>query len=103
MRYIVAAEKITINANLAEPIFFTGPSCGNLIFPNKYNTINRPVITHEPIKISLLIIPHWDTRSAFDKNLTAIASSKNPSTTFTDVSQPPDLGSECSHPGNIAN
>ena len=37
-----------------------------------------------------------------DRNLTAIASSRKPRTTFTDVSQPPDFGSEWSQLGNMA-
>ena len=42
------------------------------------------------------------TKSAFDKNLNAKASSKNPNTTLTVLSHPPDLGIECSHPGKAA-
>ena len=42
------------------------------------------------------------TKSAFDKNLKASANSKNPSTTFTELSHPPDWGSELSHPGKAA-
>src|SRR5690606_20277581 len=59
--------------------------------------------THAPKNISLLITPNCTTKSAFDKNLIAIANSRNPNTTFTEVSHPPDLGSDCNHPGNIAN
>ena len=44
-----------------------------------------------------------NTKSAFDKNLNANASSKNPKTTFTVFNQPPDFGNEFNQPGNIAN
>src|SRR5687767_11945892 len=85
------------------PIFFMGLSCGNLNLPNKYNTIKTPITTHMPIKISLFNKPHCFTKSALDRNLTAIASSRKPNTTFTEFNQPPDLGRVCSQPGNIAN
>src|SRR5690554_6709518 len=42
------------------------------------------------------------TKSAFERNLKASASSKNPKTTFTELSHPPDCGSELSHPGKAA-
>ena len=44
-----------------------------------------------------------NTKSALDKNLKAKANSKNPKTTLTELSQPPDLGNELSQPGNAAN
>ena len=44
-----------------------------------------------------------NTISTIDKNLNANASSKNPKTTFTVFSQPPDFGNEFSQPGKIAN
>jgi len=37
-------------------------------------------------------MPQCDTKSALDKNLKAAATSKNPSTTFTEFNQPPDFG-----------
>ena len=43
------------------------------------------------------------TKSALLKNLKAKANSKKPKTTFTEFSQPPDLGSEFIQPGNAAN
>src|SRR5882724_915798 len=61
------------------------------------------MMTHAPTKTSLFISPHCFTRSALDKNLIAIASSRKPRTTFTEVSHPPDLGNDCNQPGNIAN
>src|SRR5690554_6344088 len=42
------------------------------------------------------------TKSAFERNLKARASSRNPRTTFTELSQPPDCGSELSQPGKAA-
>ena len=56
-----------------------------------------------PINISLFNKPQCFTKSAFDKNLNANASSRNPKTTFTVFNQPPDLGIECNHLGNMAN
>ena len=38
-----------------------------------------------------------------DKNLSANANSINPNTTFTVFNQPPDLGNEFNHLGNMAN
>ena len=43
------------------------------------------------------------TKSALDRNLNASANSKKPKTTFTELSQPPDLGKEFINPGNKAN
>ncbi|MNR54689.1 hypothetical protein D3C85_1749210 [compost metagenome] len=37
-----------------------------------------------------------------DKNLKAKANSKKPKTTFTELSQPPDFGSEFIQPGKAA-
>src|SRR5580698_4949849 len=65
--------------------------------------MSDPANIQKPINNSRFIIPHCSTRSAFDKNFMAIANSKNPKTTFTELSQPPDFGSACNHPGNIAN
>ena len=42
------------------------------------------------------------TKSALDKNLKAKANSRNPKTTFTVLSHPPDLGKECNQLGNKA-
>ena len=43
------------------------------------------------------------TKSAFDKNLKAKASSKKPSETLTELSHPPDFGNDFSQFGNKAN
>ena len=48
-------------------------------------------------------MPQFPTKSALDKNLKASANSKNPSTTFTVVIQPPDFGNEFNQAGNMAN
>src|SRR5687768_2692059 len=63
----------------------------------------RPTTTHIPINTSRFKKPHCFTRSALDKNFTAMASSRKPKTTFTLVNQPPDFGNDCSQPGNMAN
>src|SRR5690554_4770351 len=55
------------------------------------------------IKTSLVRMPNWSTRSAFDKNLKARASSRKPRTTFTELSHPPDCGREFIQPGKAAN
>src|ERR1044072_3452750 len=101
--YNVAALKITMNAILVLLNFLTGLSCGNLILPNRYSTIRIPIITHIPRNTSLFKKPHCFTRSALERNLTAMASSRKPSTTLTLVSQPPDFGNDCNQPGNMAN
>src|SRR5690554_1394738 len=51
---------------------------------------------------SRLISPQPSTKSAFDKNFRAKANSKNPRTTFTVFSHPPDLGREFNQLGNKA-
>ena len=56
-----------------------------------------------PINISRFKRPQCFTISAFDKNLNANASSKNPKTTFTVFNQPPDFGKDCNQFGNNAN
>ncbi len=65
--------------------------------------MSRPIRIQHPINTSLFNKPHCLTRSALDKNFTASASSIKPSTTFTSVIQPPDLGKDCSQLGNMAN
>ena len=52
---------------------------------------------------SIFKIPQWATKSAFDKNLRASASSINPRVTFIVFSQPPDFGSLLRTFGNMAN
>ena len=49
-----------------------------------------------PKKTSILSKPQCLTRSAFERNLKASASSKKPRTTFVVFSQPPDLGNALS-------
>ena len=55
------------------------------------------------MNISRFTKPHCFTRSALERNFIAIATSKNPRTTFTEFNQPPDFGSECSQFGKMAN
>ena len=47
--------------------------------------------------------PQWYDKSAELKNLKAMPSSMNPSTTFSTFSQPPERGSDFSQVGNRAN
>ena len=61
------------------------------------------ITIHIPKKTSILSKPQCLTRSAFERNLKASASSKKPRTTFVVFSQPPDLGNALSKFGNIAN
>jgi len=61
-----------------------------------------PIAIHIAIKTSRFKSPHCFTRSAFERNFIAIAISKKPNTTFTELSQPPALGSDCSKFGKIA-
>src|SRR5690606_37674042 len=64
----------------------------------------KPIITiHKAIKTSRVKIPACTTKSAFEANLRANANSKNPKTTFTELSQPPDFGKEVNQPGKTAN
>src|SRR5690554_4339686 len=51
---------------------------------------------------SRLISPQPCTKSAFDKNFSAKANSKNPKTTLIVLSQPPDFGSEFNQLGKRA-
>ena len=54
-------------------------------------------------KVSLLNIPQWYAWSGILKNLIHKANSKNPSTTFTELSHPPDWGKLSSQLGKTAN
>src|SRR5690606_1783121 len=54
-------------------------------------------------KVSLFNNPQCFTKSALERNFTASASSRNPSTIFTEVSQEPDFGKEFSQLGKRAN
>ena len=65
------------------------------------NTINIPI--QSPRNNSLSKMCNCNTKSEFDKNFNAKASSKNPNTTLTVFNHPPDEGKEFNHPGNAAN
>src|SRR5437868_1196394 len=95
IRYKVARVNKPINAILPLENFLIGESCGNLILPDRYKTIAIPIIHQMPMKISLFTSPHCFTRSALDKNLIAMASSRKPKTTFTEFNHPPDFGIAC--------
>ena len=56
-----------------------------------------------PKNTSRVKIPAWITKSAFDANFKAKASSKKPKVTFTVFNQPPDCGKEFNQPGKAAN
>ena len=83
--------------------FFLGPSCGNLIKPNKYNARPSAQSTQIAINISLFNNPQCSTRSALERNLKAKANSIKPKTTFTVLSQPPLFGKVFNQFGNNAN
>ena len=68
-----------------------------------YSVKPAKMIIHNPKNISIFKIPQCFTKSAFDKNLKANANSKNPNTTLTVFSQPPDFGKAFNILGNIAN
>ena len=97
------AKNKIMNIMREREYFLIGESWGKRIFPSRYKMIATPTTIQSAMKISLLTIPHCLTRSALDKNFIAIASSINPSTTFTEFNQPPDLGSVCSQFGKMAN
>src|SRR5690606_24847431 len=80
-----------------------GPSCGKRINPKIYKAIRINIIIQIPINTSRFKIPQCSTKSALDKNLNAIANSKNPKITLVVVIHPPDLGSELSILGKRAN
>src|SRR5580698_6505923 len=65
--------------------------------------ISIPASIQKPMNNSRFIIPHCSTKSALERNFIAIANSKKPNTTFTELSHPPDFGKECSQLGNMAN
>ena len=83
--------------------FLIGESCGNLILANKYNANPIKITIQIPIKTSRFSKSQWATKSAFDKNLKAKASSKKPKTTSVVFNQPPDFGKEFNQFGNNAN
>src|SRR4051812_40792664 len=83
--------------------YFSSLSCESLNQPMRYMP-NKPKTTIQITrKISRVTMCACTTRSALDKNFMASASSKKPSTTFTELSQPPDFGRELSQPGKAAN
>ena len=69
-----------------------GVSCGKVIFPNKYKAIAPKIAIQMAKNTSRSNQCSCKTKSAFDKNLNASASSKNPKVTFTVLSHPPDFG-----------
>ena len=83
--------------------YSTGLSCGILMKPKRYKLKAKKTPIHIAINNSLSNRCASTTRSAFERNLKAKANSKNPRTTFTVFSQPPDFGNEFIHPGNAAN
>ena len=67
-------------------------SCGKWNIPNKYSAVSKDINAHIDTKTSRFNIPQWETKSAFDKNFKAKASSIKPITIFVVLSQVPDLG-----------
>src|SRR5690606_21566733 len=90
-------------AILEKDSFFKGASCGNLIFPKAYKANPVKTMIHTPKKTSIFKMPQCCTKSAFDKNLSAKASSKKPKTTLVVFNQPPDFGRAFIIFGNMAN
>ena len=89
---ILEAETASLQVEIDGLSLFIGLSCGNLIFPNKYNAVpiaHRIQITK---KASYFKTPQCSTRSAVDRNLNAKASSINPKETLSFFNQIPDLG-----------
>src|SRR5690554_2935015 len=83
--------------------FVTGESCGNWIFPNKYNAKAPNTAIQIARKTSRSNQWACNTKSALDRNLKANANSRNPKNTFTVLSHPPDFGREFIQPGKAAN
>src|SRR5215472_10751827 len=52
-----------------------------------------PIETHVAKTTCRVKIPQCQTRSAFERNFIAAAISRNPTTTLTEIIQPPDFGS----------
>src|SRR5690554_5697906 len=101
--YTVNTPVTVANNSRETGMYFKSLSLGSLSFPNKY-MVSKPKITIQmAMNISLSSRCSCNTKSALDKNLKASASSKNPRTTFTELSHPPDLGKVFSHPGKAAN
>lgn len=90
------------NPNLPTEMCLTGESCGKLIFPKRYSTKVENTAIQIAKNTSRSNQCASNTKSAWDKNLKANASSKNPKTTFTVFNHPPDFGKEFIHPGSIA-
>ena len=88
---------------LPKEIFIPFSSCGKRIMPNKYSVNENETNIQIPIKVSLFKIPQCITKSAFDKNLKANATSTNASIFFTTSNQLPDFGNDCNQCGKIAN
>src|SRR6478672_3811846 len=102
-RYNVNAALSIARISLTVGSFFKGESCGKRIFPKRYKVIAPKINIQSPMNTSLFSKPQCITRSALDKNFSAIASSRKPNTTFTVVSHPPDLGRAFNQLGNMAN
>lgn len=79
-----------------------GLSCENLILPIRYKPNKAKITIHKAKYTSRSNRFQLYAKSTLDKNFNAKASSRNPKTTFTLFSQPPDFGRDFSMDGNIA-
>src|SRR5690625_7650760 len=77
-------------------------TAGILIRQKRYKPKPYDTKAHKIMNCSIFNKPQFFTISALDKNLNASASSKNPITTFTELSQDPDLGNLFIKDGKVA-
>src|SRR5690606_19001621 len=71
--------------------------------PNTYKANRINITIQIPINTSRFRIPQCSTKSALERNLNAIANSKNPKITLVVVIHPPDFGRDFNIFGNSAN
>ena len=67
-------------------------SCDRRSFPIRYKPVRNAITTHVASTLERVKMPQSHTKSTLLRNLHDAASSRNPITTFTELSQPPLLG-----------
>src|SRR5690606_841015 len=80
-----------------------GLSWAKRILPIKYKPISPNIVIHNAKNTSLSKNCQLYAKSTLERNFNASASSRNPNTTFTLFSHPPDFGKDFSIEGNMAN
>src|SRR5690606_16727637 len=70
--------------------------------PNRYIVRMIPIATQKAITTSRVKMPHFQTRSTFEMNFIAAATSRKPIETLTEFIQPPARGSCDAHCGTKA-